>query len=358
MLAPDKNVAIANMAGLIEANARAMLWSQLMTESVLPPVNDPPNWYKKINIELEEANAEAEAWLSTSGPALFAEVSEATLSYGTLFTAAAPRLEQAVGPSRRSGKPMSASERETAGELVKALLAEARNVDVTVRRHMDALASYQQRIHSSQKQLNTYRKQAILTRTETSAKIRDVEKEVGLLREVLAANETTYQATKVGFATGTAGIIYAVAVAPIFAAGTLSMGIVLSLGGMGLTIWKLETYTSVLKDTSAKLNKLLKNIKLDEIESLMVSCVIDNMTTLEGAAEKANVVLSAMIAIWQQTIGDLTTLGEIVSGEANTMDRYSNLQTLTTAAATWGLVMKVANDIQQMKFQTTKKIVI
>lgn len=353
MLAPDRNVAIANLVGLINANARAMLWAHLVAGSVLPPLSRPPAWYREIDRHLAEARDDAQTWLAASGPALFAQVSEATLRYGTLFASVVPELDKAVGPSRRGGQPMTEEERAIAQELIDALLAEARHANATVRAHMDNLGVYQQRIRSRQADLNFYRQQAVGTRAETSAKIRDIEKEVSQVREVLAANEVNFEGAKMTFATGTMGIIYAVTIAPVFAAGALSMGIAVSVAGLGMTIWKLERYTSVLKDSSAKLNKLLRNIREEDVESLMTTCIIDNLATLESAADKTSIVLSALISVWQQTISDLTSLREIVSVETSSMNRFSKLQTLETSVAVWRQIMQMAEKIQQIKFETT-----
>ncbi len=41
-------------------------------------------------------------------------------------------------------------------------------------------------------------------------------------------------------------------VAPVFAAGTISAGVALSVAMLGLTIWKLESYTQVLRENSAR----------------------------------------------------------------------------------------------------------
>lgn len=358
MLAPEKSVAVANLGSLLQANSRALHWAKLIVSNVLPPLSSPPPWYNTIDRHLTKARSDAETWLAASGPKLFSEVSQATVSYANLFAQVAPELEKVINSARSGSQPLSSEDRQVASELVGTMLASAQEANTTLRHHIRALSRFQQSIQSCQQELNFQRQQALGSRTEISARIGEVEKEVIKVRAVLAANEVNFDAAKMSFATGTMGIIYAVAVAPIFAAGALSMGVALSVAGMGLTIYKLESYVRVLKDASAKLNQHLKHIRSDELEALLISCLIDNLTTLAQAGDKANVMLEGMIAVWQQTSGELTNLLEILRSENTPLENFSKFKTLTTSAAVWQQIAEVAGFIQKLKFESTTQYIV
>ena len=57
MLAPDKDTAIAGLAGLIQHNARAMLWARMVSVTTLPPFEKPPLWYDEVKTRLGGAAA-------------------------------------------------------------------------------------------------------------------------------------------------------------------------------------------------------------------------------------------------------------------------------------------------------------
>jgi len=352
MLAPDKNTAIAGLAGLIQHNARAMLWARLVSTTVLPPLEKPPAWYEEVKTRLGGAAIEAEAWLTDSGPRLFAEVAQANLDYGRTFAEVATELEKAVGPARAARRPLTAREKEDALALADALRDAARDSRARIKAHAVALDQFRAGMVKRQGDLSRFRTMVQQSRGNISAAIRTVEQEVGSLRQVLAANEVKFDDAQMSFATGTMGIIYAVTVAPVFAAGTISAGVALSVAMLGLTIWKLESYTQVLHENSGKLNAALSKIGASEYEALLLSGIVDTISTLDHAAERADGVLASLSATWDQTVSDVDGLRQALTPSEVDLDRLPQLQTMGMAAATWAAILKVAESIQDLRFET------
>lgn len=352
MLAPDKDVAIANLSGLVRHNARAMLWAQLVAKSGLPPLSSPPPWFSRLKERLSDADSAAVNWLSADGPRLLAAPPDALIRYGRLFIEVTPELERAVSPSRDGRTPLSDADRENATALVSALLEEAQASRAQMRNHIEQLRGFQHAMTSRQKDLDIYRSMAAQSQSQISDSIKSVQQEVVRLREILAANEVEYEGAKTGFASTSANIIYAVTVAPVFAAGALSAGVALSLASMGLTIYKLEKYTAILRENSAKVTAALRRIRGEEYEILLLSSIIDRLISLSSAAERANDAVVGLDSDWNQTIADLAALKETLSIPGVGADRLSKLYTLQTSAATWKYLIDSAEKIRSLQFQS------
>jgi hypothetical protein len=352
MLAPDKNTAIAGLAGLIQHNARAMLWAKLISTTVLPPLDKPPAWYGEVRDRLGGAAVEAQAWLKDGGPRLFAQTAQANLDYGRTFAEVAAELEKAVGPARAARRALTPREKEDALALVEALRDAARESRARIKAQMLALDQFRAGMVKRQADLSHFRVMVDKSRGTISAAIQSVEQEVIRLRQVLAANEVKLDDAQTGLASGVAGILYAVAVAPVFAAGTISAGVALSVAMLGLTIVKLESYTQVLRENSAKLNTVLSKVAAEDYEMLLLGGIIDTISTLDHAAERADGVLATLSATWDQTVSDLDSLlGTLALPEVG-MDRLAQLQTMATASATWAAIVRVADSIQGLQFDS------
>lgn len=352
MLAPDKDTAIAGLAGLIQHNARAMLWARLISTTVLPPLEKPPPWYSEVRDRLGGAAVEAQAWLTDSGPRLFAEAAQANLDYGRTFAEVAAELEKAVGPARAARRALTAGEKEDALALVDALREAARDSRARIKAQMLALDQFRAGMVKRQGDLSRFRAMVDKSRGTISAAIQSVEQEVLRLRQVLAANEVKYDDAQTSFASGVAGILYAVTVAPVLAAGTLSAGVALSVAMLGMTIWKLESYTQVLRENSGKLNTVLSKVAAEDYEVLLLGGIIDTISTLDHAAERADGALATLSATWDQTVSDLDSLLRTLALPDVGMDRLPQLQTLATASATWAAIVKVAESIQDLRFES------
>ena len=353
MLAPDKDTAIAGLAGLIQHNARAMLWARLVSTTVLPPLDKPPPWYGEVRDRLGGAAVEAQAWLTGSGPRLFAEAAQANVDYGRTFAEVAVELEKAVGPARAARRALTAGEKEDALALVEALREAARDSRARIKAQMLALDQFRAGMVKRQGDLSKFRTMVDKSRGTISAAIQSVEQEVLRLRQALAANEVKYDEAQTSFASGVAGILYAVTVAPVFAAGTISAGVALSVAMLGLTILKLESYTQVLREKSGKLNAVLSKVAAEEYEVLLLGGIIDTISTLDHAAERADGALATLSATWDQTVSDLDSLLGTLSLPEVGADRLPQLQTLKTASATWVAIVKVAATVQDLRFEST-----
>lgn len=351
MLAPDKDTAIAGMIGLIQQNARAMLWAHLVSTTVLPPLGKIPPWYQEVQDRLGDASTDAKAWLSDGGPRLFAEVIQANIDYASTFAEVARALEDAVGPARTARRALTDSETEEALALVEALREAARDARQGVKAQALTLDRFRAGMTRRQQELSRFRAMIEGSRGTVSAAIQAVEHEVVKLRQVLAANEVKFDDAQTGLASGVAGILYAVAVAPIFAAGTISAGVALSVAMLGLTIWKLESYTQVLRENSGKLNTALTKVATEDYEMLLLGGIIDTLSTLDHASDRADGVLATLSATWDQTVGDLDSLARILALPGVTMDRLPQLQTLRTASATWAAISKTAQSVQNLRFE-------
>jgi hypothetical protein len=352
VLAPDKDTAIAGLAGLIQHNARAMLWARLISTTVLPPLDRPPAWYSEVRDRLGGAAVDAQAWLTDGGPRLFAQAAQANLDYGRTFAEVAVELEKAVGPARASRRALTAREKEDALALVEALREAARDSRARIKAQMLALDQFRAGMVKRQGDLSRFRAMVDKSRGTISAAIQSVEQEVIRLRQVLAANEVKYDEAQTSFASGVAGILYAVTVAPVFAAGTISAGVALSVAMLGMTIWKLESYTQVLRDNSGKLNTVLSKVAAEDYEVLLLGGIIDTISTLDHAAERADGVLATLSATWDQTVSDLDSLLRTLALPEVGMDRLPQLQTLAMASATWAAIVKVAGSMQDLRFES------
>ena len=352
MLAPDKDTAIAGLAGLIQHNARAMLWARLISTTVLPPLEKPPAWYGEISGRLGSAALEAQKWLTEGGPRLFAQAAQANLDYGRTFAEVALELEKAVGPARSARRALTEGEKEDALALAEALREAARGSRTRIKDQMIALDRFRAGMVKRQGDLSSFRAMVDKSRGTISAAIQSVEQEVLRLRQLLAANEVKHEDAQTGFASGVAGILYAVTVAPVFAAGTISAGVALSVALLGLTIWKLESYTQVLRENSGKLNTLLSQVAAEDYEMLLLGGIIDTISTLDHAAERADGALATLSATWDQTVSDLDSLVRTLALPDVTMDRLPQLHTLGTASATWAAIVKVAATVQDLRFES------
>lgn len=353
MLAPDKNTAIAGLGGLVQQNARAMLWARLISTVVLPPLDSPPPWYGEVRKRLGGAATDAKAWLTASGPRLFAEVAQANRDYGRTFAEVAVELEKVIGPARAGRRALNESEKEDALALVEVLRDEAQASRARIKAQILALDEFRAGMVKRQGELSRFRAMVDKSRGAVSAAIQSVEQEVVRLRQTLAANEVKYDESQTSFASGVAGILYAVTVAPVFAAGTLSAGVALSVAMLGMTIWKLENYTQVLRESSGKLNAVLSKVAAQDYEVLLLGGIIDTISTLDHAAERADGVLATLLATWDQTVGDLNSLLRTLALPGVGMDRLPQLMTLGTASATWAAIVKVADGIQDLRFEST-----
>lgn len=352
MLAPDKDTAIAGLAGLIQHNARAMLWARLISTTVLPPLERPPPWYGEVRDRLGGAAVEAQAWLTDGGPRLFAQAAQANVDYGRTFAEVAAELEKAVGPARAARRALTAREKEDALALVEALREAARDSRALIKAQVLALDQFRAGMVKRQDDLSRFRAMVDKSRGTISAAIQSVEQEVLRLRQVLAANEVKYDEAQTSFASGVAGILYAVTVAPVFAAGTISAGVALSVAMLGMTIWKLESYTEVLRENSGRLNTVLSKVAAEDYEVLLLGGIIDTISTLDHAAERADGVLATLSATWDQTVSDLDSLLRTLALPEVGMDRLPQLQTLATASATWAAIVKVAASMQDLRFES------
>ncbi|HYD37266.1 MAG TPA: hypothetical protein VEA60_06610 [Allosphingosinicella sp.] len=353
MLAPDKDTAIAGLAGLVQQNARALLWARLVSTTVLPPLDKPPAWYGEVRDRLGSAAADAQKWLTAGGPRLFAEAAQANVDYGRTFAEVAVELEKAVGPARAARRALTAGEKEDALALVEALREAARESRARIKAQAQALDDFRKAMVKRQGELSHFRAMVDRSRGTISAAIQSVEQEVIRLRQVLAANEVKYDESQTSFASGVAGILYAVTVAPVLAAGTLSAGVALSVAMLGMTIWKLESYTQVLRENSGKLNTVLSKVAADDYEVLLLGGIIDTISTLDHAAERADGMLATLSATWDQTVSDLDSLVRTLALPEVGMDRLPQLQTMKTASATWAAIVKVAATVQDLRFEST-----
>jgi len=352
MLAPNRDTAIAGLAGLVQYNARTMLWARLVSTTVLPPLNDPPLWYGEVRNRLGDTAEDARAWLVESGPRLFAQVAQASVDYGRTFAEVAIELERAVGPARTARRALTDREKEVALVLVGALREEARESRAIVRAHLRALDQFRAGMVRRQSDLSRFRTMIQQSRGTISASIRSVEEEVIRLRQVLAANEVKPDDARGGFTSGVAGILFSVTVAPIFAAGTISAGVALSVAMLGLTIWKLESYTRVLRENSGRLNALLTRVATEEYEILVLGGIIDTISSLDHAAERADGELGTLAATWDQIVSDLDNLLRMLALPAVTMDSLPQFQTMAMASASWGAITSVAASIQDLRFES------
>ena len=357
MLAPDKDTAIAGLAGLIQHNARVMLWARMVSTIVLPPLDKPPSWYADLEKQLASASEDAQLWRTESGPRLFAEVAQANLDYGRTFAEVAIELEKTVGPARTGRRALTDREQQDALALVRVLRSTAGDSRDSVKAHVLALDQFRAGMVRRQSSLSFFRTVIDRSRGTVSAAIQAVEGEVTRLRVALGANEIKPGDAQTSFASGVAGILYAVMIAPVFAAGTISAGVALSVAMLGLTVWKLETYTRDLRENSAALNKVLSKVAAEEYEVLLLSGIIDTITTLDQTAGRADGALATLTATWDQTVSDLDNLSRTLALPDVKMDRLPQLQTMATANATWAEIIKVAATIQDLRFETRTIII-
>jgi len=353
MLAPDKDTAVAGLYGLIQQNARAMLWAHLVSTTVLPPLGKVPEWYEEATERLGGASTAAKVWLTEGGPRLFAEVVQAHINYGSAFAEVASELEKAIGPARAERRSLAEPERENAVALVEALRDSAAEAREQIKGRALALDHFRSIMNRKQDSVSALRDMVERSRGNVSGAIRAVEQEIANLRKILAAAEIKFDEAKIGLASDVKGVLFAVAVKPaLTAAGTIGLGAALSVAMLGKTIWQLEKYSKILHENSGKLNYALSNVTAKEYELLLLGGIADTFSTLDQASKRADGVLATLSATWDQTVSDLSVLRSNLALQNLPMDRLPQIQTLGVARATWALIAKAAQDVQNLRFES------
>ncbi len=347
MLASNPETTINQLTSVFNSNNEITTWVHALENAVLPILDPAPSWYTNVNGALETSQQHSMSWLTASGPALHAKLSQSFIDYNNIFQLIAPQLRKLVGQISASGNIPSAEQQRLLTTYVEQLQKQAVASQSAVGQLLSTMMTYRTQMGTDHVTLSQAMAAALESEDEDREKIEQVQQQITTLLQKLSADSTKATNSEVSYGTAIFSVIVG------FTFGLVASGGILALGGFAAAVLSVasgvtfnQIYSNDVSQDLEQLTNLMGELADDKQQLAMVQGVIASLQSLVDSNDDALQTFSSFSDIWDWTVYGLDYLLVVLAQPQIDVSKIPDLNDLDDAAKSWAQMAEFATKVQ------------
>ena len=359
MLASNPQTTISQITDIFNSNNEITSWVHALENAVLPVLEPTPSWYTNINSALQESQQHSMSWITSTGPAIHASLSQSFIDYNNIFQLIVPQLTKLVEQITQQGNIPNASQQQQLTIYVQQLLKQANTNQQSVQGLLAAMVAYRTQMGTDHVTLTQAMASALATEDADRALIDQVQLQITAVLQKLSADTTKASDSEMNFGTAIFSVIVGFTFGLALAGGVLALGAfaaaILSVGA-GVTFNQI--YNNDVSRDLEQLTTLMSQLADDQQQLSMVQGVITNLKSLLDSNDEALQTFNGVSDIWDWTTYGLQSLLVVLAQPQIDVSKIPDLNDLTTAASDWQQMATYADKVQNATLQQQQPIAL
>lgn len=347
MLASNPETTINQLTSVFNSNNEITTWVHALENAVLPILDPAPSWYTNVNSALETSQQHSISWLTASGPAIHAKLSQSFIDYNTIFQLIVPELQKLVGQIAASGNIPTAEQQKLLTTYIEQLQKQAVASQSAVGQLLSAMMTYRTQMGTDHVTLSQAMAAALESEDEDREKIQQVQQQITTLLQKLSADSTKATNSEVSYGTAIFSVIVG------FTFGLVASGGILALGGFAAAVLSVasgvtfnQIYSNDVSQDLEQLTNLMGELADDKQQLAMVQGVITSLQSLVDSNDDALQTFSSFSDIWDWTVYGLDYLLVVLAQPQIDVSKIPDLNDLNDAAKAWAQMAEYATKVQ------------
>lgn len=347
MLASNPETTINQLTSVFNSNNEITTWVHALENAVLPILDPAPSWYTNVNSALETSQQHSMSWLTASGPAIHAKLSQAFIDYNNIFQLIAPQLKKLAGQIAQNGNIPSAEQQQLLTTFVQQLQKQATASQTAVGQLLSAMMTYRTQMGTDHVTLSQALAAAVASEDEDREKIQQVQQQITAILQKLSVDSTKATNSEVSYGTAIFSVIVG------FTFGLVATGGLLALGGFAAAILSVasgvtfnQIYSNDVSKDLEELTNLMSDLADDKQQLAMVQGVIASLQSLVDSNDDALQTFSSFSDIWDWTVYGLDYLLVVLAQPQIDVSKIPDLNDLGDAMAAWQQMADYATKVQ------------
>jgi hemolytic enterotoxin HBL len=347
MLASNPENTINQLTSVFNSNNEITTWVHALENAVLPILDPAPSWYTNVNGALETSQQHSMSWLTASGPAIHAKLSQSFIDYNNIFQLIAPQLTKLVGQIAQNGNIPSAEQQQMLTAFVQQLQKQAATSQSAVGQLLSAMMTYRTQMGTDHVTLSQALAAAVESEDEDREQIEQVQQQITAILQKLSVDSTKATNSEVSYGTAIFSVIVG------FTFGLVATGGLLALGGFAAAILSVasgvtfnQIYSNDVSKDLEELTNLMSDLADDKQQLAMVQGVIASLQSLVDSNDDALQTFSSFSDIWDWTVYGLDYLLVVLNQPQIDVSKIPDLNNLDDAVKAWAQMADFATKVQ------------
>jgi hypothetical protein len=359
MLASNPQTTISQITDIFNSNNEVTSWVHALENAVLPVLEPAPSWYTNVNSALQESQQHSMGWVTSTGPAIHANLSQSFIDYNNIFQLVVPQLTNLVQQITQQGNIPSAAQQQELTVYVQQLLKQANANQQSIQGLLTAMVDYRTQMGTDHVTLTQAMASALATEDADRALIDQVQLQITAVLQTLSADTTKASDSEMNFGTAIFSVIVGFTFGLALAGGVLALGAfaaaILSVGA-GVTFNQI--YNSDVSRDLEQLTSLMSQLADDQQQLAMVQGVITNLKSLLDSNDEALQTFNGVSDVWDWTVYGLQSLLVVLAQPQIDISKIPDLNSLSSAQGDWQQMATYAEKVQNATLQQQQPIAL
>lgn len=325
------------------------------------PLDPQPSWFAPLNANLRSAQADAQRWIDTDGPAVAAGLPQTWIDYADLFIPTGRALANRVAQIKQNpGRIPTEAERQELLQLLGQLSNRAQAARAAAAELQGRLSRFAAQVEAQRSALTNDIKVADATLNDDEAQVLQLRDQLGQLQAKVSAIAEDVKNSFTNAATSGATFSFTIlsySVEAIVAGATFP---VFGIAG-GILALTFAAVQETLEDRA-----LLKDLKDIADTQVMLTAeqqqiaalqgIIDTLIRLRDQNLQASQSGGGIVPTWDYIDDQIQSVIEVLQQPEIDVSLISALNTLTEAAQDWQTIVKRATNVQNSSLTQTQTV--
>lgn len=364
ILAPDPDEVAELLTENFSTGNALTTWAHAVLNTVLYPLDPKPDWFDGLNQQLKQAQAPAEQWVVTDGPAVAAGFPQGLIDYANLFVPASKQLAGFVsGALANPGRTPDATQREEILQILSALAAEAARHRASAAGYQQSVTSFRDQVASIHDALDQEIQNASASLAADQNEIYDLNARISALQQKLGVTTLTAETAEKNAAKTGATIVLTLLSFVIMGAVTGGAAVpVMGLAGGILSagtsiVSDVESDQQIINDLQA-IGDLQTKLDAEKQQLAALQGILNNLRRLDEQNQAASGNTADLVHLWDDVAWQLAAATEVVQQPALDLGLVSALNNLPQAADAWLSVTTAATNVQQSQLLIAQPVTL
>jgi len=357
-LTPDTDATQQTLTDSVNANtvvtayAHAMLNVQL---NEIPGLDTQPDWFNTMKTNLAIAQTNANEWINTIGPNIFATVPQSIINYSNTFTAATNEVLTIIDAA---GSSPSDDQKTQILELLNATLTRLDQQKTSVSAAYDSVVAFNTLIETDETNLvdgQDGANAAILTDGDA---VLDIQSKIDKFTAKFATDKQLATTAEIGLGVGifiaVAG--FALAVATGGAAAPLVVGaigvVVTGAAIAGTVVWNQD-----MSDDLKEINDAQNELDAENAQISALQTIVSAASTLVSENQGAQAALSTILDMYETLSQKMSSvITDLTNAEADEVASILQKLDIETAQTAWSQLTDFATQIESLTITVQENV--
>lgn len=336
-------------------------YAHALLNTVPFPLDPQPSWFAQLSTDLQSAQAAAQQWVDTDGPAVAAGLTQAWIDYADLFIPTAQALAKLVAQIEQNpGRTPTDAERQELVRLLGRLSNLAQTQGATVTALQGRLSSFATQVEAQRGALTNDIKAADATLDEDEEQVSQLRDQLAQLQAKVSAIGEDVKNSFNSAATSGATFSFTILSFSVEAAVAGATFPVFGIAG-GILAITFAAVQEALEDRA-----LLKDLQDIAAAQVMLTAeqqqiaalqgIIGSLTRLRDQNLQANQSGGGIVPTWEYIEGQVQSVIETLQQPEVDVSLISALNTLADAVQDWQIIVTRATNVQNSSLTQTQTV--